>query len=143
MNDFTPTSAVPVRSARLETLVRAQLRTASSVAAERGTTVDMEILGEPRPIRADAARVCDAVAHVLQTAVRFSARGGKVSVWLEFGESSAALCVALDGDGATPEVCDGVLDERLGAARDVFEGYGGGLRMIGRELIASLEYGRA
>jgi|GEM_PF-1966270 len=129
------------RSTRLEALVRAQLRSAASAAAERGTTLDMQVSGPSQPIRADAARVCEAVAYVLQTAVSHCAAGGRVSIRLEFGASEAALSASLDGDGLADESRYGVLDERLSPAREVFEDHGGTLRLVGRELIASLAYG--
>jgi len=78
---------------------------------------------------------------LVRAAVDRSAAGGRVRVRLEFGQTQAAVCAALDGASAAGGAPNGALEHGLSLARRVFEDYGGSLRWVGRELIGSLDYG--
>jgi len=132
------------RTANLEEIVRAQVERARIAAAAAGQSLELEVLGTARPIRATPEDLSRAIGHLLSNAVRFNRPAGRVRVQLRFEAAEAALSVADEGDGvptsergrifdAYYQAADfmtrrcGGLGLGLAVARRVFESHGGSI----------------
>ncbi len=124
---FPPTGARPLElsSASLSILVRAQMRTAESVADDKGQTLTLTISGEPRSVSVDPILVSSAIGSLLLTAIGFNLPQGRVRVKLDFNDTNALLAVADEG------TADG-WEAALIPVRRVFEAHGAAVE-IGRE----------
>jgi hypothetical protein len=137
--------AGPARAplAHLGALVRAQVRALSDETESRGERVDLAVAGEPKPVRADAQRLSEAIGGLLASAVRYSAPGARLQAGVGFGPSQAVISIGIEGDGVLDLERTGVLHASLAGARAIIEENGGSLRISGRWLSAFLPVARA
>ncbi len=126
------------RPAHLAALVRAQVRAAAIEAERRGESLDLEIVGAPRPVRGDAERLSRAIGRLLSSALRFSDEGARLQAGVGFGGSQAVITIGLEGAGVLEAERCGMLHASLADARSILEECGGSLRISGRRLSAFL-----
>ncbi|NNN04718.1 MAG: hypothetical protein HKL90_02340 [Elusimicrobia bacterium] len=131
------------QTARLEVLVRAQVRAYSEEAALRGEELFMSVAGESRPVCGDAERLSRAIGGLFESAVRFSAPGARLEAGVGFGVTQAVVSVGIEGDAVLEAERCGVLHASLADAREILEGCGGSLRISGRWLSAFVPVARA
>jgi signal transduction histidine kinase len=80
-------------------------------ARDAGLTLEAELTREPLPVWGDRLRLWQAVAHLLQNAVKFSPPGGRVRVRLRRGPGGTAEVVVRDsGIGISPELLPHVFE---------------------------------
>lgn len=66
--------------------------------------------GPPVTLRADQRRLGEMVVHLLDNAVKFGHRGGRVSVRIALQGGMVAIAVADDGPGIPPDILDHVFN---------------------------------
>jgi signal transduction histidine kinase len=79
------------------------LRLVAPGAREAGLTVTAELPGEAPKVLADARRLKQIALNLLSNALKFTPDGGSVRVSLSFDGDGAAISVADDGIGMTPQ----------------------------------------
>ena len=117
-------------------------------ALEAGITLDAKIDPSSRlgafTIPCDAARVNQAVLNLLNNAVKFTPRGGTVSLWLERKDDKVRVIISDSGRGIHPDLLTVIFD-RFKQAEDgstrMFGGLGLGLTIVWH--IAELHGGSA
>jgi PAS domain S-box-containing protein len=80
-------------------VVHAALRSLSPVAQANGVTLEVSLDPHVGTIQGDAGRLEQVAANLISNAVKFTPRGGKVSVRLEGGDDGALLRVSDTGAG--------------------------------------------
>lgn len=90
----------PVRLSNLVTEVVAAHR---ELAREKSQTLTLEIAAEPPLVSADPARLYQALANLINNAIKFTSSGHAVRVCLQASEQTASIEVADEGPGLTPE----------------------------------------
>ena len=88
----------------LPALVQASVDSARPTASASGIALDVVLSPIWCPISGDAARLQQVVTNLLANSLKFTARGGRVTVRLTEEESTAVLTVADSGSGIRPEV---------------------------------------
>ena len=88
-----------VRGGDLRDPVQAVVQALSEVAVERGVALDSSVPGAPVILRFDRERVVQLLTNLVGNALKFSQRGGAVSVLLEETPDGAVLEVRDDGPG--------------------------------------------
>jgi signal transduction histidine kinase len=88
----------------LATIVRNALEMVLSEATGKG--IKLELILEPGsiPMRADPARLQQVVSNILSNAIKFTRKGGKVSVDVAAAGEQAEIRVTDTGDGISPDV---------------------------------------
>ncbi len=71
---------------------------------QRGIGLSFREPGRPVPVRGDAARLAQVAGNLLQNALKFTDRGGSVSVAVQVREGRAHVLVRDDGAGMAPEL---------------------------------------
>lgn len=79
--------------------VQAVVQALSEVAVERGVTLDSAVPARPVELRFDRERVVQLLTNLVGNGLKFTPRGGAVSVRLEEGEDTVMIEVRDDGPG--------------------------------------------
>ncbi len=119
----------------LRGLAEAVVRSMSSLASERGVSVEVDGVGET--VRADRTRLEQVLTNLMSNALRYSETGAdvRVSLWCEGSE--AGMTVRDSGPGVSPEVLPRIFERfvRADASRTGEDG-GSGLGLaICREIV--------
>jgi signal transduction histidine kinase/ActR/RegA family two-component response regulator len=72
--------------------------------------VSTRVVGEPRPLAGDAARLQQVVWNLMSNAVKFTPEGGRVEIRLEWLRRAVRLAVTDTGQGIAPEFLPLVFD---------------------------------
>ncbi|MCC6234135.1 MAG: PAS domain-containing sensor histidine kinase [Verrucomicrobiales bacterium] len=121
-------------------LVGRVLEDLASRAAERGITCVNEVAG-PLPVRADFDRLQQVVSNLVDNAIKYGRKGGRVVVSARVLDAEARLEIAVadDGPGIPPEALDRVFERfyRVDAARSREQGGTGlGLSIVKHIVLA-------
>jgi signal transduction histidine kinase len=100
-------------------LARLAVESARPAAQEKGVTIDIETNGVPE-VRADPGRVSQVLDNLVSNAVKFTPKGGSVSVVVDGDENAARLVVADSGFGIPAEEQDQVFS-RFFRARNAMD----------------------
>jgi signal transduction histidine kinase len=84
-------------------LCRAAAETAKARAAEKGQKLDVEISASAGYVFGDARRLRESVEHVLQNAIAYTDRKGRISLSAEGDKKRAVIRVHDNGSGIDPE----------------------------------------
>jgi signal transduction histidine kinase len=79
--------------------VQAVVQALSEVAVDRGVSLDSEVPGQAVELRFDRERIVQLMTNLVGNALKFTQRGGSVSVRLEEGPDAVELEVRDDGPG--------------------------------------------
>ena len=91
-------------------VLRASIDVVTPMAEARGVGLDTQFEGEPCPFCGDPDRLQQAFWNVLSNAVKFTGKGGRVTVRLTRTESGVAIVVADTGRGIRPDFLPFVFD---------------------------------
>jgi signal transduction histidine kinase len=91
-------------------LCRAALETAKPRAAEKSQKVDAEILPAAGYVFGDARRLRESVEHLLNNAVAYTDRRGRIALTAEGDDETAVIRIADNGAGIAPEDLPRVFD---------------------------------
>ena len=91
-------------------LCRAAVDTAKSRAAEKGQKLDTEISPSAGHVFGDARRLREAVEHVLQNAIGYSERKGRIALAAEGDKKQAVIRIIDNGPGLAPDDLPRVFD---------------------------------
>jgi CheY-like chemotaxis protein/nitrogen-specific signal transduction histidine kinase len=129
--------SIELQDADLTAIVRAAVETTVSVAFEKGIEIDVAIDQKCVPMRADPARLQQVVGNVLSNAVKFTPRGGRVTITLVCDEDSNEVSVVDTGEGIPADVLPYVFDRFRQGGTSTTRRHGGlGLGLaIARHLI--------
>jgi len=109
-----------------------------------GVTLSLERGGTPLVIEGDAARVAQALGNLLGNAVKFTSRGGRVTVSLDAAGREAVLRVRDTGVGIPPDRLVGLFEPFAQAGRPAETRKGGlGLGLALVKAVAELHGGSA
>lgn len=99
------------------------------IAADKGVTLVWERPPEPPSIEGDASLLFEAVSNLVDNAIKFTPKGGRVRVTVT--SNPAGIVVSDNGCGIAPDEFDRVRRrfQRSGAARS-FSGFGIGLSLV-------------
>ena len=100
-------------------LARLAVESSRPVAAEKDVKIDIETDGAPE-IRADPGRIAQVLDNLVSNAVKFTPKGGSVSVTVDGDENAARLVVADSGFGIPADEQDMVFS-RFFRARNAME----------------------
>jgi len=98
-----------------------------SIAAEKGVTLDFRWVGTPARVLADKGRVAQIFSNLVGNAVKFTPRGGSVSVSGEFASREAKFVVRDSGAGISAEHMPHLFDRFWQVNRKTRQGAGLGL----------------
>ncbi|MBC7790189.1 MAG: response regulator [Anaerolineae bacterium] len=98
-----------------------------SIAAEKGVTLDFRWTGAPARVLADKGRVGQIFSNLVGNAVKFTPRGGNVSVSGQFAGSQARFVVKDAGPGISAEHMPHLFDRFWQVNRKTRQGAGLGL----------------
>jgi signal transduction histidine kinase len=96
-------SELQLRPIELSCLVRRLVEEFVALAASAGVTLRHELPAERPSLAADALALEQALRHLLDNAIRYSGRGGVVSVTLREDETRALIVVEDSGVGLAPD----------------------------------------
>ena len=85
-------------------IVRSAIERVQPAASARGVTLETKLATEVPSMRGDADRLLQVATHLIDNAVKFSARGGRVEVRLEAKDDVVELTVSDHGEGVDPKV---------------------------------------
>jgi signal transduction histidine kinase/PAS domain-containing protein len=84
-------------------LCRAAIETAKPRAAEKAQKLEVELSPSAGHVFGDARRLRESIEHVLQNAIAYTDRKGKISLVAEGNKKSAVICIRDNGSGIDPE----------------------------------------
>ena len=84
-------------------LCRAAVETAQARAAEKAQKLETEILPSAGFVFGDARRLRESIEHVLQNAIAYTDRKGRISLKAEGGEAEAVITISDNGTGIEAE----------------------------------------
>ena len=84
-------------------LCRAAIETAKPRAAEKAQKLDVEISTSTGHVFGDARRLRESVEHVLQNAIAYTDRNGKISLLAEGDKKQAVIKISDNGSGIEPD----------------------------------------
>ncbi len=109
INDVLDLTTGEARGAPLERervdvagLCRAALDSAKTAAAEKGQKIEAEILPSAGFVFGDARRLRDSIEHVLQNAIGYTDRKGRIALTAEGDETRAVITIRDNGPGIAP-----------------------------------------
>jgi PAS domain S-box-containing protein len=114
--DLQPTDLAPVVEATVGTLGEAA--EAKGIALRSRVEVDGAVLGDPPRLR-------QALANLVDNAIKFTAAGGSILVTLDLQGTSAAVTVSDTGEGIPPDVLPYVFDRFRQGDASVTRRHGG------------------
>ena len=83
-------------------LCRAAIETAKPRAAEKGQKLDVDISASTGHVFGDARRLRESLEHVLQNAIAYTDRNGRISLFAEGDKKQAVIKVSDNGSGIDP-----------------------------------------
>jgi signal transduction histidine kinase len=102
--------SLDLKDVALRPIVEAALETILPAAAEKDIGVDVMLPVPDVRLRADASRLQQVFWNILHNAVKFTPRGGRVTVRAEVGGSEIALHITDTGAGIRPEALPFIFD---------------------------------
>jgi two-component system CheB/CheR fusion protein len=114
-------------------VVQAALEMARSVAEAKSIQLDGPVESPPARVYGDPARLQQALSNLLTNAIKFTPRGGKVSVSLDHAEGAAVVTVRDTGMGIKPEFLPRLFDrfsQEDSSATRTHGGLGLGLALV-------------
>jgi signal transduction histidine kinase len=117
----------------LADVINAGVNAVRPAAEARGITVDVEIDPSASPAACDSVRIQQVVWNLVSNAVKFTPKGGRVSVTLRRDQSSVLIQVSDNGQGITAELLPRVFDrfhQADSSTRRKFSGLGLGLSIV-------------
>lgn len=99
-----------LRALDLASVVEAVAESMRPSALAKGVALNLELTNGARPIHGDAGRLRQIIWNLLLNAIKFTPRGGSVSVGVDHVESSTRLRVSDTGEGISPEFLPFVFD---------------------------------
>src|SRR4029079_5584063 len=91
-------------------LCRAAVDTAKARAAEKGQKLEADISPSAGHVFGDARRLREGVEHVLQNAIGYSERKGRITLTAEGDKKQAVIRISDNGPGIAPEELPRVFD---------------------------------
>jgi signal transduction histidine kinase len=114
--------------------VAATTKGAISAIAAHASDAGIEVVLEAPPdgavAKCDRGRLSQMIAKLLGNAIKFSSRGGKVTVRVTAGDSAVQVSVSDTGRGIAPEVLSTIFDRASNARRSPRDGPGLGLPIV-------------
>lgn len=110
-----------------ESLLDESMADMMPIAAEKGVTLDYRWIGAPARVLADKGRVAQIFSNLVGNAIKFTPRGGSVSVTGEFCAREAKFVVNDSGAGISAEHMPHLFDRFWQANRKTRQGAGLGL----------------
>ena len=122
--------------AELDTIVLDCYEAFSLRAAEKGIDLKVELPEESVNVRADASRISQAISILLDNAISYTPKGGRVGLFLEKGAKNTTIKVTDNGEGIPDEYKEKIFERfyRADDARTDENHFGLGL-CIAKELI--------
>lgn len=99
----------------------------TAIATEKGVTLDYRWIGEPARVLADKGRIAQIVSNLVGNAIKFTPRGGSVSVSGEFATHNATFVVKDTGAGISAEHMPHLFDRFWQVNKKTRQGAGLGL----------------
>jgi signal transduction histidine kinase len=90
--------------------IQATVQALSEVAVERGVSLDSEVPAHPIRLRFDRERIVQLLTNLVGNALKFTPRGGGVSVSVEEGAEEVTIRVADTGAGIPPDELPHIFD---------------------------------
>jgi signal transduction histidine kinase len=84
-------------------IVGRAISTQEATAAQKNTSLEFQVTGEPYPILGDAAHLCRSVFNLIDNAIKYSPFGAQVSILLNYTDSEISLMVRDTGPGIPEE----------------------------------------
>ncbi|MBX3190450.1 MAG: HAMP domain-containing histidine kinase [Labilithrix sp.] len=96
--------------------------------------VELDVPATQVPLVCDGMRVGQILSNLVGNAIKYSPRGGRVTIRVTSEDDAVVLCVSDEGVGMTPEETRGVFEpfRRGGTLRDGVPGWGLGLFVVRR-----------
>jgi signal transduction histidine kinase len=118
--------AIVTKPMRLEDVVRSTVESLRVTGEAKGISVELRV-DSPGEILGDSQRLTQAIWNLVSNALKFTAKGGHVTISVSARGAEAVLAVEDDGEGIAPEFLPYVFD-RFRRARDgTRHGHGNGL----------------
>jgi signal transduction histidine kinase len=93
--------------------------------------LQVELADQPAPVRADAVRLIQIVANLLNNAVKYTPAGGRIEVVVQPGQQEIAVAVRDDGAGIAPAQLEQIFDMFFQAGKSSGQGgLGVGLALV-------------
>jgi len=99
----------------------------TAIATEKGVTLDYRWIGEPARVLADKGRIAQIVSNLVGNAIKFTPRGGSISVSGEFDAHNATFVVKDTGAGISAEHMPHLFDRFWQVNKKTRQGAGLGL----------------
>lgn len=129
------------RPVRLKDIILKAVETATPFSEEKGIRVMTKLLEEEVYIRAIPSSIEQAIANLLDNAIKYTAAHTTVTIALEKKNGEAILSVSDEGPGIPCEALDKVFERFYRLERDRAEGTGLGLSIV--KQTAQIHKGRA
>ena len=91
-------------------IIEAAIETAAGAVSEKSIDLELQLDPAQRKIRGDPTRLQQIVWNLLANAVKFTPKGGRVTVCLGYSETEAHIAVSDTGKGISPEFLPYVFD---------------------------------
>jgi PAS domain S-box-containing protein len=114
-----------LQSVELTTVVRDAVQTVQSAADSKGLEITTNLEEGAGIALADPARLQQVLCNLLLNAVKFTPRGGRVSVGLRAIDTHAEITVSDDGVGIQPELLSSIFDRFRQADSSTSRRFGG------------------
>ena len=117
----------------LRGVIEAAVETTRHAAAAKDITVDVQMPDAPIPVIGDEHRLQQVAWNLLANSVKYTPRGGRVTISLSRDNGRAHIRVADSGDGIEPSFLPHVFEPfRQGQSRTMRSGLGLGLAIVRR-----------
>ncbi|MFY0579987.1 PAS domain-containing sensor histidine kinase [Cystobacter fuscus] len=119
----------------MKAVVEAAIESTRRLADTKGVTLELETGAEPLPMRGDAARIQQVVWNPVNNAIKFTPRGGRVTVQLRPLDGEVELRVVDTGIGISPSFLPHIFErfrQQDGSSRRAHGGLGLGLAIVHR-----------
>ena len=123
--------AIDMEPLSVEAILRHADETFRSIADARGLHLSVLLPSQPLVVHADALRVTQIVGNLVNNALKFTPRGGSVTVSANAGDEWVVFEVSDNGAGISPQALDRVFD-RYWQGRPDRDGIGLGLAVAKR-----------
>jgi len=125
--------SLTVAPVSLRAIVDAAVDTIRPAAAAKEIAIDVENADDPLPLVADEQRLQQVAWNLLANAVKYTPRGGRITVTASRENQRAILSVKDNGEGIDPEFLPHVFEPfRQGVSQSMRKGLGLGLAIVRR-----------
>jgi two-component system CheB/CheR fusion protein len=114
-----------LRPVDLTVVVQSAVDVAQSSAEAKGLVLELATPDSLDPVRGDPARLQQVVANLLNNAIKFTPKGGKISVRLEATEGQAQITVSDTGLGLRAEFLPHLFNRFVQAESSITRAHGG------------------